>query len=110
MARNRLQQATALFLMGLLAWVTLPPGLWHSHDSAEAVETYHCEHDSHLNHEQEECLICDWQATQIFLPANLTKAAALAGSEVLKAAGSTLTALVTAHLPFQRGPPLLIQS
>ncbi len=110
MSQSRLQQATALFLLGLLAWVTFPPGLWHSHDSAEAVETYQCKHDSHLNHEQEECLVCDWQASQIFLPAKLTEAVGFVSSEALSVPGSTLLVLVTAHLPFQRGPPRLIQS
>jgi hypothetical protein len=110
MVQNRLQQATAIFLLGLLAWVTLPPGLWHSHDKAEAVETYDCEHNSHLNHEQEDCLICDWQSTQTFLPAKEGARQAQANSEKLTAFCSTSVFIVHFQLPFQRGPPFFIQS
>jgi hypothetical protein len=104
------QRSIAISLLVLLAWVTFPPALWHYHEGHEqTIETFHCEHDSHFNHGEDECYVCDWHTPNTFLTGEAVSINALPKESLLKAIPTAEVILKTAHLPFKRGPPHLIR-
>lgn len=103
-------RSIAISLLVLLAWVTFPPALWHYHEGNEkTVETFHCEHDAHLDHEDEECLVCDWHTPHTFISGEAFTIDAIPRESLLTAIPSAPVVVKTAHLPFKRGPPYLIR-
>ena len=104
------QRGIATFLLLLLGLVTVPPSLWHQHASdGHKPETFHCEHDAHLNHEDEACYVCDWHTPNTFITGEAFSIDAIPRESLLTAIPSAPVVVKTAHLPFKRGPPYLIR-